>query len=82
MRVTLALVLIVLTAQPVVARDDHHHRQGAEADVGDRRGNNAYGKAKVDERDKLIGKLKNMNICRGCVSLRWGPSCWVKSIAL
>ena len=57
------VLLAILTAQPVLARGDHHHNHGAEADgSGDRRGNNA----KIDERDKLIGKLKNMNICRGC----------------
>jgi hypothetical protein len=51
--------------KPVIARG--HHHDGVEASGGgDRRGNNAYGKAKVEERDKLIGKLKNMNICRGC----------------
>jgi hypothetical protein len=67
MRIVVALVLIILTAQPVLARGSHNHHPGAEADgSGDRRGNNAYGKAKVEERGKLIGKLKNMNICRGC----------------
>jgi hypothetical protein len=39
---------------------------GARSAVVDRHGNNAYGKAKVEERDRLIDKLKNMNICRGC----------------
>jgi hypothetical protein len=61
------VLLAILTAQPVLAHGDHHHHHGAEADgSGDRRGNKAYGNAKIDERDKLIGKLKNMNICRGC----------------
>jgi hypothetical protein len=66
MRIIVAILLIIFAAQPVPAHGAHHHHQGAEADGGDRRGNNAYGKAKVEERDKLIGKLKNMNICRGC----------------
>jgi hypothetical protein len=66
MRIIVAMVLIVLTAQPVLARGAHHHNHGAVAEgAGDRHGN-AYGKAKIEERDKLIGKLKNLNICRGC----------------
>jgi hypothetical protein len=28
--------------------------------------NSAYGKARIEERDRLLGKLKNANICRGC----------------
>ena len=29
-----------------------------------RHGNNAYGKARIEEKDRLISKLKS--ICRGC----------------
>jgi hypothetical protein len=63
--IKIAAIRIVLTAQPVLARG-HHHDGGAVSGGGDRHGNNAYGKAKVEERDRLIDKLKNMNICRGC----------------
>lgn len=64
-RIIVVAILIVLTAQPVLARG-HHHRRPEADNSGDRRGNNAYGNTKIEERDKLIGKLKNMNICRGC----------------
>jgi hypothetical protein len=65
MRVTVILILMILTAQPVLARGHHQHHGGEADGSGDsRRG--AYGKAKVEERDKLIVKLKNMSICRGC----------------
>jgi hypothetical protein len=33
---------------------------------GGGRGRGAYGKAKVEERDRLLSKLRNTNICRGC----------------
>jgi hypothetical protein len=36
----------------------HMHRGGGR--------NSAYGKARIEERDRLLSKLKNANICRGC----------------
>ncbi len=66
MRIVVAMVLIVLTAQSALARGGHHHHGAEAGDSGDRRAHSAYGKAKVEERDKLIDKLKNMKICRGC----------------
>jgi hypothetical protein len=36
----------------------HMHRGGGR--------NSSYGKARIEERDKLLTKLKNANICRGC----------------
>jgi hypothetical protein len=72
----LMLLLAVILAGPVAAQpvdapaapsiaqgelghgDSHMHRGGGR--------NSAYGKAKVEERDRLLSKLKNANICRGC----------------
>jgi hypothetical protein len=62
MRAILVLFLVISTAQPVLARGSHWSEVGA---AGDRRhGNSSYGKAKVEERDRLLSKLKD--ICRGC----------------
>lgn len=68
-----AFVLILLLAAigtPSLARGWHAHRgehNGAEVhESGGRGRNSAYGKAKVEERDRLLSKLKGMNICRGC----------------
>jgi hypothetical protein len=42
--------------------DDRH-----ETDAGVERGRgSAYNKASIEARDKLISKLRNMSICRGC----------------
>jgi hypothetical protein len=74
-----ALMLAVILAGPVAAQPVdappappaaqaepglgglHMHRGGR---GGGR--NSAYGKARIEERDKLLTKLKNANICRGC----------------
>jgi len=55
-------------AAPSVAQDEHGHG-GLHMHGGGGRGggrNSAYAKAKVEERDRLLSKLKNANICRGC----------------
>jgi hypothetical protein len=75
-----ALMLAVILAGPVAAQPVdapaapsiaqgelghgglHMHRGGGRG--GGR--NSAYGKARIEERDKLLTKLKNANICRGC----------------
>jgi hypothetical protein len=54
------------SAAPVVAQGEHDHN-GFHMHGGGghgRGGNNAYGKAKIEERDRLLGKLKS--ICKGC----------------
>jgi len=75
-----ALMLAVILAGPVAAQPvdapaapsiaqgelGHGglHMHGGGGRSGGR--NSAYGKAKVEERDQLLSKLKNTNICRGC----------------
>jgi hypothetical protein len=73
---TVVLTLLFLTAGvvPGSAHGGHHgmHLQNgdrgtegdSEAGRGRQRGNSAYAKAKVEERDRLLNKLKS--ICRGC----------------
>jgi hypothetical protein len=70
----LMLLLMACAAEPASARGIHdyggtHHEGnaviGSEAGFESRRhGNTAYAKAKIEERDRLLGKLKS--ICRGC----------------
>ena len=70
----LTLLFLIAGAVPGFAHGGHHgmHLQsgehGAESDSaamrGHQRGNSAYAKAKVEERDRLLSKLKD--ICRGC----------------
>jgi hypothetical protein len=50
-------------AAPPIAQDEHGHG-GAHRRGGGRNG--AYGKVRIEERDRLLSKLKNTNICRGC----------------
>jgi hypothetical protein len=52
------------SAAPSIAQDEHGHG-GLRMHRGGGR-NSAYGKAKVEERDRLLSKLRNTNICRGC----------------
>jgi len=54
-------------AAPSIAQGELGHG-GLHMHRGGRGGgrNSAYGKAKVEERDRLLNKLKNANICRGC----------------
>ncbi len=72
-----AVLMLLLTAravEPASARGIHdyggtHHGGntviGSEAGFeGRHQGNTAYAKAKIEERDRLLGKLKS--ICRGC----------------
>ena len=72
--VALALLFSAVGIVPGFARGGHHgmHLQSgapnmegdSDAERGHGRGNNAYNKAKVEERDRLLSKLKD--ICRGC----------------
>jgi hypothetical protein len=72
--VVLALLLSTIGVVPGFAHGGHHgmHLQNGEhsmegdsdAGRGHGRGNSAYNKAKVEERDRLLSKLKD--ICRGC----------------
>jgi hypothetical protein len=79
MRTSAAILMSLLIScmEPALARGVHNHggtrmphgggdlAGGSEASgEGHRHGNNAYGKAKVEEKDRLLGKLKS--ICRGC----------------
>jgi hypothetical protein len=71
-----ALMLAAILAGPVAAQpvDAPAAPSIAQAELGHsglhmHRGggrNSAYGKARIEERDKLLTKLKNANICRGC----------------
>jgi hypothetical protein len=70
------MLLLMSCMEPALARGVHNHggthmphggdlAGGSEAGgEAHRHGNNAYGKAKVEEKDRLISKLKS--ICRGC----------------
>jgi hypothetical protein len=49
---------------PSIAQDDHGHGGLHRHGRGGR--NSAYGKARIEERDRLLSKLRNTNICRGC----------------
>ena len=70
---TVVLTLLLLTAGvvPASAHGGHHGMQNgdrategdSEAGRGHQRGNSAYAKAKVEEKDRLLSKLKS--ICRG-----------------
>jgi hypothetical protein len=79
MRTSAAVLMVLLMActEPALARGMHTHggthmahgardlAGGSEAGgEGRGRGNNAYGKARIEEKDRLISKLKS--ICRGC----------------
>jgi hypothetical protein len=62
------LVVAMLCSSPVLAHGGRDH-SGSDVHAGGgngRHGNSAYGKAKVEERDRLLSKLKKTNICRGC----------------
>jgi hypothetical protein len=71
-----ALMLAIILAGPVAAQpvDAPAAPPAAQGELGHsglhmHRGggrNSAYGKARIEERDKLLTKLKNTNICRGC----------------
>jgi hypothetical protein len=71
------MLLLVACTEPALARGVHNHgvtdmphagagmAGGSEAGgEAHRHGNNAYGKARIEEKDRLISKLKS--ICRGC----------------
>jgi hypothetical protein len=72
--VVVTLLFLTLGAVPGLAHGGRHgmHLQNgdrstegdSEAGRGHQRGNNAYANAKVEERDRLLSKLKS--ICRGC----------------
>jgi hypothetical protein len=49
-------------AQGELGHDGVHMHRGGHG--GGR--NSAYGKARIEERDRLLSKLRNTNICRGC----------------
>jgi hypothetical protein len=71
-----ALMLAVILAGPVAAQpvDAPAAAPSAQGEQGQgglpmHRGGgrkSANGKARIEERDKLLTKLKNTNICRGC----------------
>lgn len=67
---TTLLTLLTANAEPALARGMHDHGErntvsSSEAGLGGhQRGNSAYANAKVEERDRLLGRLKS--ICRGC----------------
>lgn len=64
---TLLILIAMFCSSPVLAQRGHDHSGDVHAGGGNgRHGNSAYGKAKVEERDRLLSKLKNTNICRGC----------------
>lgn len=79
MQTSAAVLMLLLMArtEPALARGVHNHgvthmphggddmAGGSEAGGEARRhGNHAYGKARIEEKDRLISKLKS--ICRGC----------------
>lgn len=64
--VLISTLFVVFGTQPTSARG-WHARDGRGGDAGtaeNRHGSSAYGKAKVEELDRLLTKLKD--ICRGC----------------
>jgi hypothetical protein len=71
--ILLALVLVSpvagqtigATGAPTVAPSEHDQHSFHGHGGGRGRGG-AYGKTKIEERDRLLGKLRNTNICRGC----------------
>lgn len=62
--IVFALMLMSPVAAQTVGGAPAPHMHGGRGHG--RGGNNAYGKARIEERDRLLDKLQSMKICRGC----------------